>query len=411
MRHKLLIIIVLFVFLGSLQAQDQVTYIRKYQDIAVAEMLRSGIPASIKLAQAILESNCGQSELACKANNHFGIKCGGSWNGKSFHKEDDDYANGQLVKSCFREFNSVTESYKAHSDFLADPAKAARYGSLFLLEPTDYKGWAKGLSKAGYATDPQYADRLISIIEKYELYRFDNEYEHELVSAGPPASTGRQLVRSVNDVTYTLALKGDNAQILARRNDLSVSKILRYNEDISGKEQVLVTGARVYLEPKKSSYKGKQKSHLLKEGEDLASVSSLYGIKLESLAKRNGLEKNEVPLPNQKIMLKGRSKKELRTANPYEIPGAKKSTSPKTTPTRSTNPGAPENDEVVASTGNTPGVAAKLSALNDNALHTVMKGDTLYGIARTYGVSVDDLKKKNNITVDTIYVGQKLVWK
>lgn len=411
MRHKLLVISVFIVFLDALQAQDQITYIRKYQDIAVAEMLRSGIPASIKLAQAILESNCGQSELACKANNHFGIKCGGSWNGKSFHKEDDDYANGQLVKSCFREFESVMESYKAHSDFLADPAKAARYGSLFLLEPTDYKGWAKGLSKAGYATDPQYADRLISIIEKFELYRFDNEYEHELASVAPPASTGRQLVRSVNDVTYTMALKGDNAQILARRNNLAVSKVLRYNEDIAGKEQVLATGSRVYLEPKKSSYHGKQKYHLLKEGEDLADVSSQYGIKLESLAKRNGIEKNEVPLPNQKIMLKGRNKKELRTADPYEIPGTKKSGSPKTTPTRPTIPGAADNDEVVASTGNTPGMAAKLSALNDNAMHTVTKGDTLYGIARTYGVSVDDLKKKNNITVDTIYVGQKLVWK
>src|SRR6187551_1298165 len=111
MGNKLLIISIVILSWTALKAQDQVTYIRKYQDIAVQEMMRSGIPASIKLAQAILESNCGQSELACKANNHFGIKCGGSWDGRSFHKEDDDYNNGRLTKSCFREFNSVMESY------------------------------------------------------------------------------------------------------------------------------------------------------------------------------------------------------------------------------------------------------------------------------------------------------------
>ena len=170
-------------------SQDKVAYIRKYQDIAIEEMKRTGIPASIKLAQGILESNCGQSELACKANNHFGIKCGGNWDGKSFQKEDDDYENGKLVESCFREFKSACDCYKAHSDFLSDPAKASRYGPLFLLDLTDYRGWAKGLSKAGYATDPQYADRLITIIEKYELFRFDNEYENELASTSPPASS------------------------------------------------------------------------------------------------------------------------------------------------------------------------------------------------------------------------------
>ena len=150
-------------------SQDNTTYINLYKDLAVAEMIRTGIPASIKLAQAMLESNCGRSELACKANNHFGIKCGNDWNGNHFKKEDDDYEDGQLVKSCFREFRTVYDSYVAHSDFLTDPAKSARYGFLFDLKTTDYQGWANGLSRAGYATDPQYANRLISLIEKYHL--------------------------------------------------------------------------------------------------------------------------------------------------------------------------------------------------------------------------------------------------
>lgn len=104
-------------------AQDAKTYIQNYKEIAVAEMLRTGIPASIKLAQGMVESNCGTSELACKANNHFGIKCGGDWSGKSFHKEDDDYKDGELTKSCFREFKTPFDSYVAHSDFLTDPKK------------------------------------------------------------------------------------------------------------------------------------------------------------------------------------------------------------------------------------------------------------------------------------------------
>ncbi|HJW29100.1 MAG TPA: glucosaminidase domain-containing protein, partial [Saprospiraceae bacterium] len=138
-------------FITNLLAQDTDAYIRNFKDIAVAEMLRTGIPASIKLAQAMVESNCGTSELACKANNHFGIKCGGDWCGKTFRKEDDDYKDGELTKSCFREFKSPLESYVAHSDFLTDPKKATRYGPLFQLKPTDYKAWAYGLLKAGYA--------------------------------------------------------------------------------------------------------------------------------------------------------------------------------------------------------------------------------------------------------------------
>lgn len=394
-------------------AQSQVEYIRQYEDIAIAEMQRTGIPASIKLAQALLESSCGKSDLACQANNHFGIKCGGTWDGKAYHKEDDDYENGKLVKSCFREFKSVQESYIAHSNFLMDTGKAGRYGFLFDLDPLDYKGWAKGLSKAGYATDPQYANRLIEIIEKYELYRFDNEAENQLASNAPPSSSLHILVRTLNDVDYTASLKGDNLSIIANRSNVKVQKLIRYNDYILTDDKELEAGTKVYLELKRPTYHGKQKYHMLKAGEDMNDVAQLYGMQLDALLKRNSLEKHEVPLPKQKIMLKGKPKQPLKTVNPLQQPPANKPTNTKSNPVK--------NQEVVhvKNTASTTAMASAGATIiwsasageNGNAQHTVIKGDTLYGIAHTYGLSVDDLKKKNNLSVDTIFVGQKLVWK
>lgn len=147
-------------------------YIDQYKSIAINEMNEYGIPASIKMAQAILESSSGTSSLAKESNNHFGIKCGGEWAGATAYREDDDYHNGLLVESCFRAYSDPAESFKAHSEFLAN-RKSKRYDFLFDLDKYDYKAWAKGLRKAGYATDPKYPAKLISLIEKYELYLLD----------------------------------------------------------------------------------------------------------------------------------------------------------------------------------------------------------------------------------------------
>ncbi len=407
--NGLVILLILFISI-SVSAQDQTNYIRQFQDLAIAEMLRTGIPASIKLAQAIHESNCGKSELAARANNHFGIKCGGDWRGKSFHKEDDDYQNGKLIKSCFRHFNSVMESYIAHSDFLTDPAKSGRYGSLFQLQPTDYKSWARGLSRAGYATDPQYANRLIDIIEKHELYRFDNEYESVTVSKSPPSSSGVTIVRYQNDVRYATAIVGDNVMILASRHDVQPAQLVRYNDDISSKDQNLIAGTKVYLQPKRGKYQGTQQHHLVKVGDDMVSISQQYGIKLEALLKRNGLQRHDVPMPRQKIALKGKNKSTPKTINPYEVPT--------TLPAReNTNPAAPSDVVYVTHTPKTepnqnggPNVATvevvRMPA--GDAAHIVTKGETLYRIAREYGLTVDELKKRNNLSADTIRIGQKL---
>ena len=147
-------------------------YIEKYKDLAVIEMHRSGIPASITLAQALHESGVGNSDLAVYANNHFGIKCKSYWNGQTYKHRDDDYdAKGNLIKSCFRSYETVIDSYVDHSNFLTI---SAHYSELFGYEKTDYKRWAYGLKKCGYATDPEYAFKLIKKIEKLQLYKYDS---------------------------------------------------------------------------------------------------------------------------------------------------------------------------------------------------------------------------------------------
>lgn len=150
-------------------------YIDQFSDIAVQEMNRTGIPASITLAQGIIESGYGTSGLAKNSNNHFGIKCANGWTGGKYYYKDDDYKNGKLIKSCFRTYKNAEESYYDHSQFLMDNQ---RYHFLFDLPKTDYKSWAKGLKKAGYATAKHYATTLIKTIEKFELYKYDQNQEN-----------------------------------------------------------------------------------------------------------------------------------------------------------------------------------------------------------------------------------------
>lgn len=169
---KMLLLALFFFFSFSVSANDHVDrYINGYKDIAQREMIRSGIPASIIIAQGIHESSWGRGALAINSNNHFGIKCKDYWTGPTYYIEDDDYMNGKLIKSCFRAYDNVEQSYIDHTDFLVDND---RYASLFNYSTTDYKSWAKGLKKCGYATDPAYAEKLVRIIETHQLYRFDN---------------------------------------------------------------------------------------------------------------------------------------------------------------------------------------------------------------------------------------------
>ncbi len=308
------------------QDQSQNNYIKRYAEIAVREMERTGVPASIKLAQGILESNSGKSTLARKAKNHFGMKCGSVWKGPTYYKEDDDFdENGKLIKSCFRVFDSGEESFIAHSEFLRDPRKKYRYGWLFTdIDPRDYKGWAKGLKKSGYATSPTYAEKLIGIIERADLARFDYMQSDELKVTPPdlsstdpsdrPTRPGRRddpvrQIRKIlrnNDVRYTTAFQDDTPYDLSLKYDMPVEKILRYNEYLSNANQSIAKGEKVYLQCKKNNYRGKRKFHFIKGNETMFDLSQMYGVKLDKLYKKNRLAKGSEPAPGSKIKIRGR---------------------------------------------------------------------------------------------------------
>ena len=254
-------------------------YFDKYKDVAVEQMLKYRIPASITLAQGVLESGAGNSELATRANNHFGIKCNG-WTGrKSYH--DDDASN-----ECFRAYDNVYESYRDHSVFLTT---SKRYSSLFQLQLTDYKGWARGLKACGYATSPTYASKLIEIIELYKLHQYDKAKDFDKFQAQQVKSGDSRQIYVFNKNYYLKARRGDTFRSLAKEVDISYRKLAKYNE--RNKNDVLEEGEIVWLKKKQNkapkNYKGR--FHYVKNGESMYSISQRYGIKLKKLYKLNDL--------------------------------------------------------------------------------------------------------------------------
>ncbi len=310
--------VLLFIFATSLminagfaqsKTQEHLDYIERYKDIAVREMVRAGIPASIKLAQAILESEAGKSDLARRANNHFGIKCNPEWDGKTFYKKDDDYDDrGRLIESCFRVYKDPESSFIAHSEFLRDPKKIERYGWLFSLDPADYKRWAKGLRSSGYATAVDYDKKLISLIERYELYKYDalSLENGEVIAADEDPNTNTSTGYMVNnDVKYVLAMDNEPVEEIARRTFTSVTTLLNYNENLRSSDQRIPKDTKIYLQPKRSSYRGKQTWHYVKQGETMQDISNQYAIKLSSLYERNQMLEGTQPAPNERIKLRG----------------------------------------------------------------------------------------------------------
>lgn len=291
------------------QNKDYVSYIQRYSDVAVSEMYRSGIPASITLAQGLLESGAGRSQLAVKSNNHFGIKCHNGWQGGRVYHDDD--AKGE----CFRKYDHPEESYRDHSDFLR---YRDRYKFLFDFQITDYKSWAYGLKKAGYATDPSYPEKLIRIIEQYKLHEYDTRSSKGVQNSGdaqgsgdartlplPPSQidqtvrvdgSAREVFRfslsrqvySQNDVQFVYAMEGETYESIARSNNLFLGELLRFN-DLSGKP-VLEPGTVVYVQKKKKYAAKGLEMHVVEKGETLRKISQRYGMRLKTLRKLNGLQ-------------------------------------------------------------------------------------------------------------------------
>ena len=245
-------------------------YIEKYSSLAVKQMHQYKIPASITLAQGILESNNGNSRLAVKANNHFGIKCHG-WEGKKIFADDDK------KNECFRNYKNVLESFVDHSLFLN---KYSRYEFLFDYKITDYKSWAKGLKKAGYATNSKYPELLIKIIEENKLYQFDREKIDKNLISGK-----RNIYMHPNKIKYVISQNQETYETIAKSLNIKLKQILKYNDD--KKLSVLKVGTKVFIQPKRN--RSKQRTHVVNKGEDLRSISQIYGIKMKSLKKRNEL--------------------------------------------------------------------------------------------------------------------------
>ncbi|MCD8165859.1 MAG: glucosaminidase domain-containing protein [Bacteroides sp.] len=285
----------------GIQAQAKnpryLSYIDQYSPIAVEQMRQYKIPASITLAQGLLESGAGTSKLAKKSNNHFGIKCGSGWKGRSVRHNDD--ARGE----CFRAYKSPKDSYVDHSLFLVN---GARYAFLFKLDVTDYKGWARGLKKAGYATDPSYANRLITIIETYELYKYDRVGKKGIPRVRGKSKSKAQAdphqVYIANNLAYVIARDGDTFKSLSKELGISAKKLISYNDLHSG--YTLESGDIVYL---KSKYKKALKQHtvhMVTPGESMHSIAQKYGIRLKNLYQMNKKGADYIPEVGDQLKLR-----------------------------------------------------------------------------------------------------------
>lgn len=284
------------------QGQQRITteeYIETYKNVAITKMKEFKIPASITLAQGILESGSGNSKLAKEGNNHFGIKCHKDWTGKTIHVDDDE------KNECFRKYSKAEDSYRDHSLFLT---QRGRYSFLFDLKITDYKGWAEGLKKAGYATNPKYPELLIRIIEKNNLSQYDSKTAQNSKTKSTRITkkpltkpmtvdqfakderypSGRQLF-SNNGKKLLIAVKGDTFNNLAKEFGIYTWQFYKYND--LDKDYVLKIGDIIYLEKKKRKADRKHKLHEVTQGQTIHRISQLYGVRESRIYKMNDLPK------------------------------------------------------------------------------------------------------------------------
>ncbi|MBS1510027.1 MAG: glucosaminidase domain-containing protein [Bacteroidetes bacterium] len=349
----------------TLQTPEQ--YVAIYKDLAIKEMKRVGVPAAITLAQGLLETENGNSELVKKSNNHFGIKCKSNWTGESVTHDDD--AAGE----CFRSYKTAEDSYRDHSDFLYN---SPRYSFLFKLDVTDYKGWAYGLKKAGYATNPNYPQILIKNIEQYNL----QQYTLEAAGEAPATSLSDSAVKPgdvkvepsdlpavsenilvINGSKCVFAGKGTSVLAIATKNNIALSKLLSFNEQLE--DGILQKNQFVYLE--KKSKTGDKDFYIAKGGETLYDIAQKNGMQLQPMLDDNKLWGNEEIAAGTRIYLKPG----LFNAKPtIETPAT---TVPKT--------------------------------------HIVEAKEGLYGIAKKYGVTVQQLREWNNLKTDALKIGQELI--
>ncbi len=397
-----------------------VDYVNQYRDIAVFEMLRTRIPASITLAQGILESKSGTSRLALEGHNHFGIKCKSTWTGKVILEDDDDF------QECFRSYDDAYLSYQDHSNFLLS---SNRYAYLFDLDVTDYRSWAYGLKEAGYATSPTYAKQLIELIEKYNLKQYDRYTKNP---AGMKDTTAKHEVVSTNGISSTKAKEYDSYTKIATENKMKVNDLLVINDLSEIKE--LHYGDVVYLKSKHTE-NNNYETHTVQIGESMRDISQRYGIKLSLLLERNGLKPGEEPSKGEVLTLNKKNNREVKKRKVV-------SNGTKTVDMRIHMGERSQTDSIIEAKYNTEATYEKkidsvVSAIpptpapdsdyvgnvkktdnkeddhldeviNNELYHYVRKGETLYGIAKAYDITVDELKAWNKLKDNSLHIFQKL---
>lgn len=393
MKKLQITILLIIAFAGnSTYAQNSETirqYILKYKDLAIEEMVRTGVPASITLAQGIHETAAGTSNLVLSSNNHFGIKCKSEWKGESVYHDDD--ARGE----CFRKYNDPAQSYRDHSDFLRN---RPYYASLFNYSPTDFESWAYGLKKAGYATNPKYPQILIKLIKDYHLQDYtlialngtnDKKADwakvpqtSEVISekADPVISTVAtqnypSRIFTINNTKVVLVEIGTAFLKIAEENNIPLARLFEYNEmeghDIAEYDQL------IYLQRKKKS--SSKKFHVVIEGETLYDIAQMEGVQLQSLLEYNYLKDGMEPEAGEKIYLSSKAQSIPRLAaassQPTYTPATKE---------------VEENGEY------------------NFVVHTVQPKETIYGIAKKYDVEMDDVIRWNDMSSKDLKIGQQL---
>jgi len=377
-----------------------IEYINTYKQLAVEEMIRTGVPASIKLAQGIHETEAGHSNLVTRSNNHFGIKCKTGWQGDKVYHDDD--ARGE----CFRSYSTSNDSYKDHSDFLKN---SSRYAFLFQLDPTDYKAWAYGLKKAGYATNIKYSQILIKIIEQYNLQQYslialgrlsaDEEILAGVKRPGAVTTSGPAapilpameelpvVIRPnypegefiINKTRVVFAKSGTSLLSVAKLYDISLRRLFDFND--LQKEDVLIEDQLIFLQRKRKI--GAEEYHIVQHGETLYGISQSEGIRLESLLQYNFLKSDMRPAVGEKLYLQNDAPAQPRLAI--------------------------DESNRMSGAINEPLQVNEKARPVDFITHVVRPKETLYGIAKNYNTTTDKIKEWNKLEDVQLKKGQELI--
>jgi LysM repeat protein len=415
LRNSILFFLLLFTSAARAQNTEVIlNYINTYKDLAIEEMQRTGVPASIKLAQGIHETTAGTSDLVQQSNNHFGIKCKDTWTGASVFHDDD--SRGE----CFRKYPSAIESYRDHSDFLKS---SDRYSFLFKLEPTDYKDWAYGLKRAGYATNPRYPQIIIGLIEDYHLQ------DYTLIALGKMATPENAIVKAtieteqkqtgpsfvikqeetikqpekiidkpsypegtefrINDTRVIYAKKETSFLAIAQEYNIPLARLFEFNDmppsETVNKDQL------IYLQRKRKT--GNNEFHTIQAGETLYDIAQTEAIRLETLLEYNLLRQDMKPAIGEQLNLRTKAVAMPRLA-------LKENYSLYSSPAGSTAMNTYANEKAKAQTTYSARAAA--------VYYTVKPKETIYAISKKYNVNIDDIVKWNQLSGYDLKTGQQL---